>query len=394
MIPLVALCASLMWVWVLSTPIALGKDAVLKEQIKQEQTTLQKLKEKIKETKKKRKRAKKQHDSVLQSIEDLDRKLYAHRKDFKKINRQIKSVDLTLAKIGAQLADLHSSLGKRKESVRARVRLLYMEGQVGLVKPLFAARSVSRFQRRLMYLAIITQWEHALLQGYRDDLAHTDQLRAQQSDSRGKLLDHKQRIEKSLKSIKSIKGKKRVVLTSLKKTGKLHDRALMALQRAESRKENLLNALEQRRKLAENKMVAIPGGALVRGDLVWPVDGKVVGWFGRQKHPTFDTYVKNKGIEIETLEGEPIRAVSPGNVVYADWLKGYGLVVIVEHNKGFFSLYAHASKLVVKEGESVDAGSVIGETGESGLTDKNLLYFELRKGTKPVNPLKWLAKRN
>lgn len=374
-------------------PMAFGKDAALKDQIQQEQTTLQKLKEKIKETKKKREEAQQQHDAVLQSIEDLDRKLYAQRKEFKRINRQIQSVDQELAKIGAQLADLHSSLGKRKESVRARVRLLYMEGQAGLVKPLFAARSFSMFQRRLMYLATITQWEHALLQGYRDDLAHTDQLRVQQSESRAKLLEHKQHIEENLQSIKSIKREKKVVLASLKKTGDSHGRALMALQRAESRKESLLNELEQRRKLAEAKMMSIPGGALIQGNLVWPVDGKVVGWFGRQKHPTFDTYVKNKGIEIEALEGEPIRAVSPGNVVYADWLKGYGLVVIVEHNKGFFSLYAHASKLVVKEGESVEAGSVLGETGESGLTDKNILYFELRKGTKPVDPLKWLAKR-
>ena len=184
-----------------------------------------------------------------------------------------------------------------------------------------------------------------------------------------------------------------MMLTSLKRTGDSHDRALMALQRAESRKESLLTALEQRRKLAESTMTAIPGGALIQGNLVWPVGGKVVGWFGRQKHPTFDTYVRNKGIEIETVEGEPIRAVSPGNVVYADWLKGYGLVVIVEHHKGFFSLYAHASKLVVKEGEAVEAGAVLGETGESGLTDKNILYFELRKGTEPVDPLKWLAKR-
>lgn len=374
--------------------VAVGGQADLKDQIQQEQTTLQQLKEKIKETKKKRKQAQQQHDSVLQSIEDLDRKLYAQRREFKRITRQIKSVDQDLAKIGALLADLHTSLGKRRESVKARVRLLYMEGQAGLVKPLLSAQSFGMFQRRLMYLATITKWEHSLLEGYRDDLAHTDRLRIQQSESRAKLLEHKQHIEKNLRSIKSTKREKKVVLASLKKTGDQHDRALMTLQRAESRKETLLNALEARRKLAEHKMAAIPGGALVRGNLVWPVEGKVVGWFGRQKHPTFDTYVKNKGIEIETLEEEPIRAVSPGNVVYADWLKGYGLVVIVEHNKGFFSLYAHASKLVVKEGDSVKAGAMLGETGESGLTDKNILYFELRQGTEPVDPLQWLAKRS
>lgn len=393
MIQFARLFASFLCVLSLSMPMALGKDAELQDKIQQEQTTLQKLKDQIKETKKKREEAQQQHDAVLQSIEDQDRKLYAQRKEFKKINGQIKSIDHELGVIGAQLADLHSSLGDRKESVQARVRLLYMEGQVGLVKPLFAAQSFAKFQRRLMYLSTITKWEHALLQGYRDDLAHTVHLREQQAESRATLLEHKQQIEKGLRSIKSIKREKKVILTSLKKTGDSHNRALMALQRAESRKESLLTALEQRRKLAEGQRTSIPGGALVKGGLVWPVDGKVVGWFGRQKHPTFDTFVENKGIEIETPEEEPIRSVSPGNVVYADWLKGYGLVVIVEHRKGFFSLYAHASKLVVKEGESVEAGSILGETGESGLTEKNLLYFELRNGTDPVDPLKWLAKR-
>ena len=79
--------------------------------------------------------------------------------------------------------------------------------------------------------------------------------------------------------------------------------------------------------------------------------------------------------------------------MYADWLKGYGLVVILDHNNGFFSLYAHASQLLVKDSDRVQVGQVIGETGESGLTDKNILYFELRKGTEPVDPLRWLVKR-
>jgi septal ring factor EnvC (AmiA/AmiB activator) len=79
--------------------------------------------------------------------------------------------------------------------------------------------------------------------------------------------------------------------------------------------------------------------------------------------------------------------------VYADWLKGYGLVVIVDHTNGFYSLYAHASKLLVTEGNAVRVGQLIGHTGETGVTENDTLYFELRKGTTPIDPLKWLAKR-
>ena len=119
----------------------------------------------------------------------------------------------------------------------------------------------------------------------------------------------------------------------------------------------------------------------------------MVASFGRQKHPTFNTYINKKGIEIEAREGSEIKAVFGGNVVFADWLKGYGLVVILDHYNGFFSFYAHASKLVVKRDDNVATGEVIGHIGASGLTDKTILYFELRKGIRPVNPQKWLAKR-
>ncbi|MGQ0811382.1 MAG: murein hydrolase activator EnvC family protein, partial [Nitrospiraceae bacterium] len=130
-----------------------------------------------------------------------------------------------------------------------------------------------------------------------------------------------------------------------------------------------------------------------KGSLLWPADGNVVSFFGRQKHPTFDTYIQRKGIEIRTVEGSMIRAVMGGAVVYADWLKGYGLVIIVDHANGFFSLYAHASKILAKVGDRVESGQIIGETGDTGMTGENTLYFELREGAEPVDPLAWLAKR-
>jgi septal ring factor EnvC (AmiA/AmiB activator) len=123
------------------------------------------------------------------------------------------------------------------------------------------------------------------------------------------------------------------------------------------------------------------------------VDGSVISFFGRQKHPTFNTYVQRKGIEIRATEGSLIHAVMQGTVVYADWLKGYGLVIILDHANGFFSLYAHASKILTAVGAQVTANQAIGETGDTGMTKENTLYFELREGAEAVDPLQWLTKR-
>jgi len=152
--------------------------------------------------------------------------------------------------------------------------------------------------------------------------------------------------------------------------------------------------LESRRRalaMRPSTVPVLPRGA--KGALPWPADGQVVSFFGRQKHPTFNTYVQRKGIEIRTSEGSFIHAVMSGTVVYADWLKGYGLVIILDHGNGFFSLYAHASKILAKVGERVAEGNPIGETGDTGMIGENTLYFELREGTEPVDPLHWLAKR-
>ncbi|MEE8612818.1 MAG: peptidoglycan DD-metalloendopeptidase family protein, partial [Nitrospirales bacterium] len=253
-----------------------------------------------------------------------------------------------------------------------------------------AANSYVDFQHRLAYLSTIANREHALLAGYRTDLLEVEHLKTRRAEARGALLRNKQKTEKTMKVLRGLRAKKHLRLASLK-------RKVEVLKAIEKTKENSLGAMlkefEQRRKLAEARAPRRKGQRPEVGSLLWPAEGEVVTLFGRQKHPTFETYVNKKGIEIRTGEGSKIRAVSSGNVVYADWLKGYGLVVILDHNNGFFSLYAHASQLLVKDSDRVQVGQVIGETGESGLTDKNILYFELRKGTEPVDPLRWLVKR-
>lgn len=119
----------------------------------------------------------------------------------------------------------------------------------------------------------------------------------------------------------------------------------------------------------------------------------MVALFGRQKHPKFDTYVQRKGIEIRAGHGTVIRSVSDGVVAFADWMRGYGLLAIVDHGEGLFSLYAHASKLLVSVGERVRGHQPIGEIGDTGLTGESTLYFELRQGGEALDPLAWLPPR-
>jgi len=229
---------------------------------------------------------------------------------------------------------------------------------------------------------------------YRNDADRVATVEREREDARRRILAYKQSTEQKLSQIQGLKKDKRIYLATITQEKESYDRTVEELERSAARVDTLLRELEARRRATAHRS---PGGTTglraLRGSLLWPTDGQVVSYFGRQKHPTFNTYIQRKGIEIRAGEGSIIRAVLGGTVVYADWLKGYGLVIIADHANGVFSLYAHASKVLTAVGARIEAGQTIGETGDTGMTGENTLYFELRDGTEPVDPLMWLSKR-
>ena len=379
---------------VLVIPSGWGADpSTIKEEISQERLRLEQLNQEIAETQKKAERIEKKQGSVLKTIDKLDKQLYDQKKERNRINQQIKEKDQELADLSKKIAELGKDVQTRQSSISARLRLLYMEGRTGYLKTLFEAESFTDAAHRMDYISWVAQREHQLVRQFQEDLTNLQLLNEQQTKAREELLHLQGETQQTIRKVAGLKRQKRTVLVSLSKEKDSHERMVEDLQRSAEQVDSLLKELDRRFQLAQSRMRQPPGRLPSLGSLLWPVEGKVVSYFGRQKHPTFDTFVTKKGIEISAKEGSPIRAVSSGNVVYADWLKGYGLVVIVDHTNGFYSLYAHASKLLVAEGQSVKNGQVIGETGETGVTQEDTLYFELRKGTTPIDPLKWLVKQ-
>ena len=125
--------------------------------------------------------------------------------------------------------------------------------------------------------------------------------------------------------------------------------------------------------------------ARLRGKLAWPVSGKIVARFGDARAGG----VRWDGLVVATERGTPVKAVCAGRVIYADWLPGLGLLAIVDHGDGYLSLYGHNDRLFKAAGERVAAGDTIAAAGDSGGSSRPELYFEIRKGGKPVDPRPW-----
>jgi septal ring factor EnvC (AmiA/AmiB activator) len=371
-----------------------GRADAIGDKIEKERKTLEQLKNEIEEKRRQADEAGKKRESVLQGIQSLDERLVHVRQSHQDISKKLRKKDQEIETINHEIGKLEQSIRQRQDAILARLRVQYMEGRFGYWKALLASNSYGDFQRRLQYLSAVSERDYELMGNFRNDVTHMEEAERQREAARVGMVAYKHSMEKQLDEIKSVKKEKKVYLTKITQEKESSERVLQELERSASRIDGLLRDLETRRRAAAIKPpvgTVAPRGA--KGALPWPADGNVITYFGRQKHPTFNTFVQRKGIEIRTVEGSLIHAVMPGTVVYADWLKGYGLVIILDHANGFFSLYAHASKILTTVGAQVGANQAIGETGDTGMTGENTLYFELREGAEPVDPLQWLARR-
>jgi len=354
--------------------------------IDSEKKELKQLKNKLKAQKRKRKAADKKEKSILSTLDQMDRRLTTRKRELNAVNKKLKVRTQSITKLETDIKALKEEVNSKKDRVRSRVRTLYQESRMNALRILFASDDYYDFMKRYYYLTWISQTESELISNYRGTLVRLGEKEEKMKTAQEELLGHRQEVASKLDEIRSGKRKKSRLLVSVRKDKVMHEQAIDELEESAGRVTALINELEKKRK----KSRASVGFYRQKGKMSWPAVGKVVGFFGRQRHQKFDTLVNRKGIEIQSKVGQPIRAVYKGKVVYADWFRGFGLLVIMDHGDEFYSLYAHAAKLLTRVGEEVRTQQIIGEIGDTGLSGEPNLYFEIRQGSKPINPLVWL----
>lgn len=367
----------------------------LSEKIKKERQLLEKLQSEIKEKKQRSEEAQRKEASVLQALDEADRRIKLRREGLVRVNEKLREKDHEIAETNISLQRLRERIAQREGSIRGRLRVMYKEGPNGQLKLLVASNDYNDLQVRVAALRWLSRREYQLVEGYRDDQARLESTEARLLRARGELQGYRQEIAAKLAAVKEERTKKDRLLARVRSEKVMYVKAVDELEKSAQRIEGLLRDFESRRKTTAATRMLPSGEGLARfkGRLGWPTEGDVVGFFGRQKHQKFDTYVQRKGIEIRANQGTVIWSVADGVVAFADWMRGYGLLMIVDHGEGFFSLYAHASKLLVNVGETVRSHQPIGEIGDTGLTGESTLYFELRQRGEAVDPLAWLTKR-
>jgi len=287
----------------------------------------------------------------------------------------------------ARVTELTARSAWAEAALRGRLRALYRMGALRQYRLVAGASSLEGLLRASRTAAALASADAAVVARARDARRDVQAGRDELDRQRAALLAESEKAAGAQREIERTRAEKERLLASIRRDQQVRTGALDELRRADSALEGLAGDLA--------RAVTAPAMDFSRfqGLLPWPSRGLLRTPFGPTLHPRFQTLVPHDGIDLDAPYGADIRAVFDGKVVYASWLTGYGLTVLIDHGGGYVSVSAHASALIVEPGESVRQGQVVGQVGDTGSLEGALLYFEIRKNGRPVDPRLWLKTR-
>jgi septal ring factor EnvC (AmiA/AmiB activator) len=215
-------------------------------------------------------------------------------------------------------------------------------------------------------------------------MQHLNELDAELEQQQTELMTLKSAQQHQLQQLEHARNDRQTVLVSFNAAAHTREEGLLRLKTQQADLERLLKELDHSLKTVPPPDNVTAFGR-ARGQLSWPVAGKITAQFGAKRA----SGVSWEGVVIATERGAPVTTVAAGRVVYADWLPGLGLLVIIDHGEGYMSLYGHNDRLLRAVGDSVATGESIAAAGDTGGRASPELYFEIRRGGKPVDPTPW-----
>jgi septal ring factor EnvC (AmiA/AmiB activator) len=281
------------------------------------------------------------------------------------------------------------SLLNQRAALAAQLRVAYMIGREEPLKLLLNQQDPLHSGRLFAYYGYFGRARAGQISQIQTQVQRLDALDVALGQQQTELASIKAAQQQQLQQFERARNDRQQVLASLTAAALTREQSLARLKSQQADLEGLLQQLNR-----GLKSVAPPDNATAfgrsRGALSWPVAGHVTAKFGDNRA----SGVKWEGVVIATERDAPVKAVAAGRVVYADWLPGLGLLAIVDHGEGYLSLYGHNDRLLKAVGEPVEAGEPIAAAGDTGGRAAPELYFEIRRGGRPVDPAPWFRTRS
>ena len=344
------------------------------------QSQIKQISLKIKQTRSKK-------DSLIAQLADIETQYGEISRALKAIRLQAEQKQQSLQQTKTQIVRLQEKISEQNEALAGQVRAAYAMGRQEKLKLMLNQQDPALSSRMMVYYEYLSKARLIRLKKIEGNLLALNKLEVQEALEVQELkviLEQKQIEQAALGDIKKTRAQ---LLAKLDKDVRTKKEQLSRLKENEKKMQGLIASLQKA--MDDFKFEAVPAKpfAKLRGQLPWPIQGKLRKKFGSKRGES-----RWDGVLIDAKEGAEIHAVTRGRVVYADWLRGYGLLAIIDHGKGYMTLYAFNQSLFKEVGDWVDTGDVIATVGKSGGRNQPGLYFGIRKKGKPVNPVKWCRK--
>jgi septal ring factor EnvC (AmiA/AmiB activator) len=281
------------------------------------------------------------------------------------------------------------TLARERASLAGQLRAAYMIGREEPLKLLLNQHDPLNSARLYVFYSYFGRARAEQITQIQQHVQHLAELDAELAQQQADLAGLKSTQQTQLQQLEQARIERQTVLVSFNAAARTREESLARLKTQQADLERLLNELDHSLKTVPPPDNVTAFGR-TRGQLTWPVAGRLTAQFGTRRA----TGVSWEGVVIATERGSPVAAVAAGRVVYADWLPGLGLLVIVDHGEGYMSLYGHNDRLLKAVGDPVAAGETLAAAGDTGGRATPELYFEIRRAGKPVDPAPWFRSPN
>lgn len=351
---------------------------------------LKKIAGQIEELKSKIQAEEKKESSLLATLDRIGFRKNLIKKEIAFYNMQLKKVNMELNTLNINISQLQKTLDKQKESVAKILVTLYKFGNLSYLAFMLRVNDVESLIAENKHLTLLVKHQEKIVNDYITTLANLKAAEEKLENKKNETAGLVQNAQTKKKELEEEEKKNRAIIQEITRNKNMHLQALKELNDRAEQLQILVKKLEQ-----EKMPILFPLVPLYekKGQIPWPIEGKIVTHFGLQRHSEFNTITLNNGIEISPEKDTIVKAVHSGAVVYADYFQGYGNLVIIDHGMTYYSLYGHCTDFLVKKGDTIQTGQPIAVVGDIGSLKGITLYFEIRFKTKPLNPLQWLKGR-
>lgn len=300
----------------------------------------------------------------------------------RKLNQTLKINQASINKLGQQQQQLQQAIAQQQQQIMQTIKTAYIFHHEPLIKTLLNTESLEKTARMLTYT-------HRFDQARSAKIAQLQALSKQLGNNALRLKNEQQNIKtltgdktQQQRQLKIDQQHRQTLLTTINQAIHSNNSKLIVLKRNRSQLESAINQLNNQNKPQEDQQ----NFSARIGKLHWPIQGKIQAIFGTT---IANSQLKWSGILIKAANGQAVHAVAFGKIIFARWLAGYGLLTIINHGNGYFTLYGRNQSLLKPVGSFVKAGEVIAQTGNSGGFKLPALYFAIRHNAKPLNPINW-----